>query len=703
MHGLCVASLLVGLAVQPGALEKEWEKHMRAGEAALEQYRFSDAEQAFAAAVEAAQSGHGHNRRFPAAQVKLAAALLGQGKYLQAEHLCQRAWPLLARLHGAESAEVARCLNLQAETCWALGLHEQAENLAKLAYGLRKKKLPREHYDLAESVQTLATMKLAYEEETTVGEKFVAVAHDDSMARVSLEIQEKALGKDDPRLAACLRAAAQTFSRWDKEGLQKAEKHLLRALRLLIRDRGERHPVLADYWTELARIYHAQGKHTLAEQAQQKALDRLRRHFGATHPRLSQALMSLSEIRKSLGRAAASAAALEEASRCHFAGLSDDELCACFDRLPPGSGSQDEYLLEMIRRQGAVFRSYLTRKHNEVHAVRRKYDVNSLRDPPPNLEILTALRRLQKKADPLTVEVRGVADCEAIFPHLPAFEVALTNVDFQKKLVGIQAGGDYRHGRQERWRFDVRDGRGHAMPCKEPPSGGLGGGLFRYENLKPGNSWDTVLNMRSFVDLVPGDYTVTIQYHDRLGIGSYAHTGGLIVSRSEPFRLHVQPRVIDLTKEDRRVARQAVAGLDDKAAVQILAGSYTKAAHEWIDPKSPAGKLLGLGWTAVPTLLDELENSRLSPGHRAWMLALLFSITSWHDPRQEEGVLADYSSKEAGWALRSGSNGQLSGFSAGWGGGGTVTGGKIDEAAQRAFAKRWRAFRGHLVARDKGS
>src|SRR5262249_36536363 len=157
-------------------------------------------------------------------------------------------------------------------------------------------------------------------------------------------------------------------------------------------------------------------------------------------------------------------------------------------------------------------------------------------------------RRLQKKPDPLTVVVQGADNCETIFPHLPAFEVALTNVDFQKKLVGIQAGGDYRHGRQERWRFDVRDSKGNPVRCQGPPAGGLGGGLFRFENLKPGESWDTVLNMRSFVDLVPGDYTVTIQYHDRVRIGAYVHTAGLIVSRSEPFRLHVQPRVIDLTK-----------------------------------------------------------------------------------------------------------------------------------------------------------
>src|SRR5262249_26223726 len=150
--------------------------------------------------------------------------------------------------------------------------------------------------------------------------------------------------------------------------------------------RGKQHPVLADYGTELARIYHEQGKHELAEQAQQTALARLRQHFGTAHPRLAHALMNLGHIRSSLGKVRASAAALEEALRCHFAGLSDAELCAAFDRLPPRSDWQEDHLLEMIRRKGALVTAYLARKHNAVHAVRRKYDVNSLRDPPPNLE-----------------------------------------------------------------------------------------------------------------------------------------------------------------------------------------------------------------------------------------------------------------------------------------------------------------------------
>jgi hypothetical protein len=142
---------------------------------------------------------------------------------------------------------------------------------------------------------------------------------------------------------------------------------------------------------------------------------------------------------------------------------------------------------------------------------------------------------------------------ECIFPSLPQFEAALTNVD-PKRECQIKPGGDYRSGRQARWRFDVRDERGRPVRVKGPPSP-IGGGRLAIATLKAGEFWSTVLSMDRYIDLDPGDYTVRIQYHESQRIADLESVGHLAVLQSEPFPLHVQPRVIDLTRQDREEAR----------------------------------------------------------------------------------------------------------------------------------------------------
>jgi hypothetical protein len=119
-----------------------------------------------------------------------------------------------------------------------------------------------------------------------------------------------------------------------------------------------------------------------------------------------------------------------------------------------------------------------------------------------------------------------------------------------------------------------------------------------------------------------------------------------------------------------------------------------------IAPTSPAGKLLTLGWKAVPALLDELDDPNLIGGRRAWILSVLFSITSWNDPRSDDGVLGNFQSYDVGWQIVSGANGKMSSVSMGWGSSATYNT-RIDETKQRDFAKRWREFRNYIVVQDK--
>ena len=74
-----------------------------------------------------------------------------------------------------------------------------------------------------------------------------------------------------------------------------------------------------------------------------------------------------------------------------------------------------------------------------------------------------------------------------------------------------------------------------------------------------------------------------------------------------------------------------------KACLPLVAS----AAREWVEqacrgkqipPGSPAGKILATGWPAVPALVEVAGRRSLATPKRAWVLALLHSITGEHLP-----------------------------------------------------------------------
>lgn len=380
-----------------------------------------------------------------------------------------------------------------------------------------------------------------------------------------------------------------------------------------------------------------------------------------------------------------------------LAPLIDVALCTAFDRARTAD-ARSRCLVEMSRCGGPIVVSFLGRMCDERVAAQRA-NGNRNRDES-TVELLTALRRAQGKPDPLPIVVSVPDESESIFPNLPVVDAALVNRDFDKTPVTFQDGGDYRSGRQDRWRFDVRDARGTVMPVK-PRQSPIGGGISRMSILKHEESWETPLPMRKFIDLPPGDYTVVVEYHDEKTISDLRDTAGLVVCRSEPFKLHVQPRVIDVTKKDRETAREALAALADKGPVQILEGPYGKEAHDFIRPDSAPGRLLALGWRAVPTLLDALDDDKVTPQRRAWGFAVLYSITGWNDPRDINGALAAYESRGSGWVVSGGRNGKAFVMGLGLGGQSSSSGGKLDGAAQKALTREWKAARECIVVRDK--
>src|SRR5262249_6886801 len=148
-----------------------------------------------------------------------------------------------------------------------------------------------------------------------------------------------------------------------------------------------------------------------------------------------------------------------------------------------------------------------------------------------------ALRRVQKKRDPITVEITNPNDLEATTRQLPTIRVFLMNLDEEMSPVAIALGGDYRSGRKARWRFVVHDPKGNLLPQRQRESM-VGGGMFEIGELAHGEVWGTSLRMDRFVKITePGEYTVRILYHDRETIADLEDVTGLIVCGSRPFKL----------------------------------------------------------------------------------------------------------------------------------------------------------------------
>jgi len=221
--------------------------------------------------------------------------------------------------------------------------------------------------------------------------------------------------------------------------------------------------------------------------------------------------------------------------------LSDDRLATLLDvalsRTTRGLYGYEvdftQLLAEMIRRNRPDFREQVARWVANP-------PMDTTFNIKENLELLAALRRMEGKPDPLHILVSGSQVVECTTATLPTIEVSIRNVDVGKEAVGFQVGGDYRSGRQARWRFEVRDEEGNLTPVK-PQSGGGGGGKFLRKMLEFRQSYETKLEMGKYVEpLTPGRYRVRVLYHDLYPIADIDFPN-LILFSSDPFELIVRP------------------------------------------------------------------------------------------------------------------------------------------------------------------
>jgi hypothetical protein len=340
-----------------------------------------------------------------------------------------------------------------------------------------------------------------------------------------------------------------------------------------------------------------------------------------------------------------------------------------------GERTLDDCLREALRRGGKEWEDFLA---GEARAGGES----------PQLVLLTALRRLKGRPDPVDVAVEGEREIVLAWPVEHTLRVALRLAGGEPGPVAFLEGGDYRSGRQERFRIEARDSSGNAIAPRERPSG-RGGGLSVYGELTPGRAWKTGLDLASHVHLsAPGAYRVRIQYHDRSWISDVADVSRCILCESPEITIRVEPRTVPLSAAERTEIAGWIEALDAAEPLKVLEGPYTEQSHDFIPPGSPAGKVLAAGWKSVPGLVEAAGKEDLDPRKRAWLLSLLFTVTGLHDPRDLD-ALGPHQYRNRGWAVAAGfDEPELRGF--GGFGEGSAIGGSIDLAGQRRLAERWR-------------
>ena len=301
--------------------------------------------------------------------------------------------------------------------------------------------------------------------------------------------------------------------------------------------------------------------------------------------------------------------------------LSEEELervLSELNSLPDPNAGLDLCLTEIIRRGGQRWDLYLA----------------SLLDQPverADLRLLTALRRVQKRPDPVTILVDGKLTRECSLGYMPVLGARLTNLDAERRSVSFYPGMDRRSARRaHKWHVGIVDPEGKKLlPVPDLCMGGAG----CIDTLHFGESWSSDIATWWYSEVNrPGRYTVTLFYHDSVYISDCDNLEGLIVSRSLPMKLTVKPVHVRVSTEQEAEVRTWISQLPEEGPVRMHGGVYGDGSHEFIKPDGPAGKLLVLGWPAVPELIHAALDEKTSTGRRAWELGMLYSITGMNRP-----------------------------------------------------------------------
>ena len=211
----------------------------------------------------------------------LAALLMDQAQYAEAEPLYRRSLAINEKALGLDHPDVAMSLNNLAGLLDDQGQYTAAEPLYRRSLAIREKVLGPDHPDVAISLNNLAGL-LRHQ-----GQYAAAVP----LLRRSLAINEKVLGPDHPDVATSLNNLAVTLM---EQGQYAAAVPLLRRS-LAIREKalGADHPDVAISLISLARLLIDQGRYAEAEPLLRRSIAINEKALKPDHPHFATTLSNL--------------------------------------------------------------------------------------------------------------------------------------------------------------------------------------------------------------------------------------------------------------------------------------------------------------------------------------------------------------------------------------------------------------------------
>ena len=211
------------------------------------------------------------------------------GEYQQAEEWLEHLLAIWEQ-EGEEDEALALALNDLAVVYNSQGRYEEAEPLYKRSLEIWEKALGKEHPHVAATLNNLAELYRTqgrYEEA-------------EPLYKRSLEIWEKALGKEHPHVAAALNNLAALYYKQGR--YEEAEPLYKRSLEIREEKLGKDHPDVATTLNNLAALYRAQGRYEEAEPLYKRSLEIWEKTLGKDHPDVGAALNNLAALYESQGR-----------------------------------------------------------------------------------------------------------------------------------------------------------------------------------------------------------------------------------------------------------------------------------------------------------------------------------------------------------------------------------------------------------------
>jgi hypothetical protein len=281
---------------------------------------------------------------------------------------------------------------------------------------------------------------------------------------------------------------------------------------------------------------------------------------------------------------------LRRSKRVRFQSCSDQELAAILaasmSRGNPRSADDYEPALAELADRGCT--DVLRDRYDDLMS---RPGAGSEFRGPPNLELLTALRRSAGEPDPLTIEVRLGAKPQRdgldsspsdVLPETSEpshwLLVTVTNRDIGNEEVTCRSGSNYGGERNNYWHVRLTDVSGNSVERSNYNSLFGGGGIRYFGRLPPGDRFGpSRLDLRLYIaPPQSGKYYLQVCYHNSADIARSSSLDGLIVSQSP---------LIPVTVVNPRDDDRLPSGLGPVAAILGLCGALT--AVTWAFPRRP--------------------------------------------------------------------------------------------------------------------